>query len=257
MIKKEFAAFLDIFKRLNKKVVLIFTAVAVLQTVSWYITSRRFFRINLYDYFLDAADPNLYAFLYWFFSDCITLCIIPLLIIKFVLKEKITSYGLKAGDYKTGVSFSILVLVPVIIAVWFITGIPEFGDYYPMLKSSRESWLVFIIFELSLFVYMFAWEFFWRGFMLFGLEEEFGYYSIFLQMVPFVILHNGKPMLETFGAIAGGILLGYLALRTRSFLYGVFIHYIMMFCVDLFSILRFRTNDFSNNLVFLFNSILK
>jgi hypothetical protein len=56
---------------------------------------------------------------------------------------------------------------------------------------------------------------------LFGLKEKFGFYAVLIQMIPFVILHNGKPELETFGAIAGGIALGILALRTKSFYYCV------------------------------------
>lgn len=91
---------------------------------------------------------------------------------------------------------------------------------------------------------MFAWEFMWRGYMLFGLEEKFGYYSVLIQMIPFVILHNGKPFLETFGAIFGGIALGILALRTRSFYYCVVIHIGVMFSIDFVSTLRFRANEY-------------
>ena len=74
--------------------------------------------------------------------------------------------------------------------------------------------------------------------MLFGLEEKFGVNAILFQMLPFVILHNGKPFVETFSAIIGAILLGYIALRTRSIFYGVAIHFILFFSMDLFVILR-------------------
>ena len=91
---------------------------------------------------------------------------------------------------------------------------------------------------------MIAWEFIWRGFMLFGLEKRFGGYAVLMQMIPFVILHNGKPFLETFGAIFGGIALGILALRTRSFYYCVVTHIGVMFSIDVISSLRFRANDY-------------
>jgi uncharacterized protein len=81
---------------------------------------------------------------------------------------------------------------------------------YPHLPAARDSWNIFFIYESGMLLYMFAWEFIWRGFMLFGLKEKFGYYAVLIQMIPFVILHNGKPELETFGAIAGGIALGFL-----------------------------------------------
>lgn len=80
--------------------------------------------------------------------------------------------------------------------------------------------------------------------MLFGLKEKFGVYSIFIQMIPFVILHNGKPFVETLGAIGGGIFLGFLAFRTGSMLYCFFIHAGIMFVLDFFSTLRYQTAEF-------------
>jgi membrane protease YdiL (CAAX protease family) len=91
---------------------------------------------------------------------------------------------------------------------------------------------------------MIAWEFIWRGFMLFGLEAKFGYYAVLIQMIPFLILHNGKPAAETFGAIAAGLALGILALRTRSVLYCIVTHAGVMFSIDLISTLRFRAGDY-------------
>jgi membrane protease YdiL (CAAX protease family) len=102
---------------------------------------------------------------------------------------------------------------------------------------------------------MISWEFIWRGFMLFGLKEKFGYYSVMIQMIPFVILHNGKPAAETFGAIAGGIALGVLALRTNSILYCAITHMGIMFTIDLISTLRYRANDYGVGLDALLNII--
>ena len=80
--------------------------------------------------------------------------------------------------------------------------------------------------------------------MLFGLEEKFSYYAVLIQMVPFVILHNGKPDIETFSAIIAGIALGIMALRTRSFIYGAIVHFGVMFGIDTISSLRFRVQDY-------------
>jgi len=124
--------------------------------------------------------------------------------------------------------------------LWLLSASPEFSVNYPQLQSAKENRFIFIIYETALFIYLFAWEFIWRGYMLFGLEKKFGYYSVFIQMIPFVILHNGKPVLETFGAIIGALVLGVLALRTRSYLYGVFVHFAVLFGIDLFSLIRYK-----------------
>jgi membrane protease YdiL (CAAX protease family) len=91
--------------------------------------------------------------------------------------------------------------------------------------------------------------------MLFGLEKKFGYYTVLIQMIPFVILHNGKPFLETFGAIFGGIALGILALRTRSIYYCIVIHIGVMYSIDIISSLRFRANDYGIDLASIINLI--
>lgn len=254
--KEEIFNILGGFRNLNTKVVTIFLTVAILQTISWYFTSKGFFSKNLYIYFLEDDNAQLYGFLFWFMGDCFTLLVIPFLIIKYGFKEKISSYGVKLGDYKKGILISLLFIIPMLVVIWFVSGMTDFRNYYPILHSAKENWNVFFIFELGLLIYMFAWEFFWRGYMLFGLEQEFGYYAVFIQMIPFVILHNGKPFLETFGAILGGIILGVLALRTRSYIYGVIIHFTIIFSLDLFSTIRYRSNQFSDSLSFLFNRIL-
>lgn len=234
-------------KSLDKKVVIVFLSVAVLQTVSWYYTSRKFFRVNFYfQYFADNEFVQLYEYLFWFIGDFISLFLLPFLIIKFLLKEKITDYGLKFGDYKVGLIITFISIAVMLPVLWFVSASPEFAVKYPHLQMAKSNWTIFIIYEIGMFTYLFAWEFIWRGFMLFGLEEKFGYYSVFIQMIPFVILHNGKPELETFSAILGGIILGIVALRTRSFIYGVFIHFAIMLSIDLFSTIRTASENLSS-----------
>jgi CAAX protease family protein len=228
-------------RSLDFRVVVVFISIAILQTISWYFTSRRFFRINLFDYFQDDKNVYLIEYLYWFVGDFFTLLVLPVLIIIFILKVPVKEFGFKFGDYKTGFFLSILFLLLMLPFLWLVSANPEFISKYPHLQSTRTDWAIFFIYELGMLVYMFSWEFIWRGFTLFGLEKKFGYYAVLIQMIPFVILHNGKPEIETFSAILGGIILGILAFRTRSFYYGFITHIGIMFSIDLICILRFRT----------------
>jgi membrane protease YdiL (CAAX protease family) len=57
-------------------------------------------------------------------------------------------------------------------------------------------------------------------------------------MIPFVLLHSGKPFIETFASIFGGLFLGYLALRTRSMFFGFMIHAIVLVTLDAIAFLR-------------------
>lgn len=243
-LKSEIKGLLKSVKELDKKVLAIFISVAILQTISFYFTSRRFFRANLFEQFQNCSDPYFLEYMYWFIGDFFTFFILVIIIIKFGFKEKLSDYGLQLGDIKIGLSFSLLFLFVMIILIWFVSATPAFAEKYPHLSSAKSDWSTLFIYEAGMFLYMFAWEFIWRGFMLFGLEKKFGGYAVVMQMIPFVILHNGKPFLETFGAIFGGIALGILALRTRSFYYCVVTHIGVMFSIDVISSLRFRANDY-------------
>ena len=254
-IKKEILQFLQIVKNLNKKVVTVLLLIPVLQTISYYYTSPQFFRTNFYQMFSQSKFADLYEYYYWFLGDFSVLFIIPLLVIILYLKERPKNYGIKIGNYKFGIQVSLVFLLIMIPIIWLSSASNQFASQYPYLKSTNENWNIFIIYEIGILLYLFAWEFIWRGFMLFGLEEKFGYYAVLIQMIPFVILHNGKPSIETFGAIIGGIVLGVLALRTRSYLYGVFLHFGVMFSIDFISVLRFRAGDYGRGFTSLLHII--
>ncbi len=254
-IKNEFNKLIKISNEMDKKVIVIFISVAILQTISWYYASRNFFRINIFPIYQNNPDVYLYEYLYWFITDFITFFIVAIIIIKFVLKEDLKNYGLQFGDYKSGLIISLVFFLVMLPAIWFFSATPDFIAKYPHLLSTRNSWGEFFIYESGLLLYMISWEFMWRGFMLFGLKEKFGYYSVLIQMIPFVILHNGKPVPETFGAIAGGIALGVLAFRTDSIIYCVIVHSGVMFTIDLISTLRYRANDYGVGFDSLFSLI--
>ncbi len=257
-LTSEILNLIRIMKSLDRKVVIIFLAVALLQTISWYYTSRSFFRHFIFPAYQFNSNIYLYEYLYWFFGDFITFFLMPVIIIKLLLKEKVRNFGLQTGEFRIGVKISLIFLLVMIPLVWIASSYPDFVRTYPLLAEVRDNWNTFFIFEAAALIYLIAWEFIWRGFMLFGLKEKFGYYAVFIQMIPFLMLHNGKPPAETFGAIAAGIALGVLAWRTGSVYYCVITHAGVMFGIDLITTLRFRAGDYGigiNSLVNIFKQI--
>ena len=81
-------------------------------------------------------------------------------------------------------------------------------------------------------MYLFCWEFFFRGYLLFGLARSFGIAAIALQSVPFGIMHWGKP--EFLLSFVGGLILGCLAYRAKSFLPAFIVHWVAAVGLDLF-----------------------
>lgn len=244
LFKYELKKIFENFSGLDKKIIWILVTIPVIQTLSSYFTSRKFFRENLSEWIKNSSDTYLFEFLYWFTGDTLLALLPSFIIIHFVFKEKISEFGFKIGDWKFGLKFSLIFILFMSVILWFVTSSQEFIIKYPLLTSVKYSATTFLVYEIGMLFYLIGWEFTWRGFMLFGLEKKFGFYSIFFQMIPFTILHFGKPFLETIGSIPGAIAFGILALRTRSFYYCVIVHFSIMFVIDTISILRFRANEF-------------
>ena len=199
-----------------------------------------------YFYFKNFGSDRLMSRIYWFFADGLIFSVIPILIIKFVFKRKLGDFGFKSGDAKFGLITSAIFLVVMLFVVWIASASREFALSYPQGGAKvKENFLLFLFYEFSVLVYMFGWEFIWRGYMLFGLSEKLGYYSILIQMIPFFILHKGKPEIELFASIFAGVILGIQALRSGSFLYCWILHWLVMLSIDSISILRSNLNFYS------------
>ncbi|MEE8179696.1 MAG: type II CAAX endopeptidase family protein [bacterium] len=180
---------------------------------------------------------DIYRYVYQFLTTLVLFFLFPLIIIKLVFKEKLKNYGLTLGDKRYGLRF-IIITIPLIVTPIIILGshMPQVRAEYPLSKLVQDNASVFLLYEFSyVLLYYVGWEFFFRGYMLFGLREKFGdAYAILLQVIPSALLHFNKPESEFLGSIVLGIVLGYLALRTRSILYPLIIHSCIGVFTDLF-----------------------
>ena len=192
--------------------------------------------LSLHTYF-----PNfeLFNLAYWVGIIIIFYLIIPLLVIKLIFKDKLSEYGLSVKgifkSYKIYLLF-FLFMVPLILVV---STNENFQNTYPFYSPFGESlWPNFIIWQFLYLLQFFALEFFFRGFMLHGIKKRFGFYSIWVMMIPYMMIHFDKPMIETIAAIFAGIILGALSLKSRSIWLGVAIHYSVAITMDIASLWR-------------------
>lgn len=154
--------------------------------------------------------------------------LIPLAASWLLFREKPQDYGIRIGRWKPSIILTTVSLGVMALILYGASKIPEFRSYYRMYDIDWPQLL------LSHALYMFAWEFLFRGYMLFGLERSIGKSAVFVQTIPFVLLHLGKPFLETLACIPGGFILGFIAYRTRSFLPCFIIHFGMYVMMILF-----------------------
>lgn len=257
VMRKWISEIVEELKKLDGKIVIILISILVFQAISYYFVSTEFFRLQFENFSNNLSLNSFLENLFWVAGDFCCFFIFPWLIIKFFLNEKLNQYGLLKIQLSKGWKYILILMLIVIVIAWFVTSLESISFTHPLFYNAKTNWNLFFAFEILMLIYIFAWEFLWRGYMLFGLETKFGWYAIFIQTIPFVILHNGKPAIETFSSILGGILLGIIALKTRTFLYGVIMHFSLMFFIDLFSVIRFRANEFGIGLNSFFNIIGK
>ena len=197
-----------------------------------------FFHKHLAPLFAEGHDVELYSHLYLAGASVLTRTLLPLFCIVFILRERPRDYGFRlrgsAGLFKV-----YLVLLLIMIPVLFVaSGTEAFLNRYPLYSGAQTSLSNLVIYEASYFFVFLSGESFWRGYMVFGLKPKFGYYAIPIMAIPYVMIHFGKPMPEAFGALITACILGYLALKHRSFWLGIALHFTIALSMDLFALWR-------------------
>lgn len=176
--------------------------------------------------------PPEYRLFGWFGLNLVLLLIVPLLVIRFVFKERVADYGFQVGKVALWGKYLGLFLLVFIPCAMIASRLPQFNAFYPRYAWIRENHLLMVPVALGWLVYFAAWEFFFRGFMLQGLGKRLGPIAIFIQMVPFTMAHFPKPELESLAAIIAGIALGLMAWRSKSFIGPWLLHWAAATAMD-------------------------
>ena len=142
---------------------------------------------------------------------------LPLIVI-LILRRNPLDYGLRLGNWRVWGFYVVITCLIALPILFGVSKLESFQNYYsiPDFKLFDYFWRIVI--------YLAAWEFIFRGYMLFGLKNKLKEASILIQMIPFVLLHLGKPEIETISTIPMGIYLGWIAYRGNSFWPALIIH---------------------------------
>jgi membrane protease YdiL (CAAX protease family) len=179
-------------------------------------------------------NSQLASLMFWAFGQFAIYVVGPLLVIKLLFRHSLVDYGTKLRGMFS-YSWAYLLMAAVMLpGVLFASTREGFLHTYPFyrLAESEPLWPRFFIWELCYAVQFVSLEFFFRGFLLHGTRRRFGAYSIYVMMVPYCMIHFAKPPLETLGAIAAGIILGFMSLKTRSIWMGAALHIYVAWTMD-------------------------
>lgn len=184
------------------------------------------------------GPPSVRPYVWWGFSVLVTMIVLPLVVARVGARLTPRDVGLRLrgtlGDLPTyGLLYALF--LPVIVLV---SRDPHFQQTYPFYKPAGTGPLGadFLLFEALYCLQFLGVELFFRGFLVLGLKRALGLASVLVMLAPYCMIHYYKPMPEALGSIGAGLLLGLLAWRTGTIVYGWFLHYAVALTMDLLAL---------------------
>ncbi len=174
-----------------------------------------------------------------------------MMIIFFVLRESPDKFGLALSSSKRIWAVVVVLFAGLFILMLTVSHWQVFQNYYPLFRHYPEfgtlfagypavnpwnagpsAWALMAYAEASYAMYLFCWEFFFRGFLLFGLKRTIGWWAVLVQAIAFGLLHYGKPMPEVASSFIAGIILGIIALNAKSIVPCFLLHWVASLSFD-------------------------
>jgi uncharacterized protein len=191
-----------------------------------------YFRLN------KSSNRQFWQLIYWASNTFLFYFLLPAIVVKFIFRERLSDYGLKLRHLFSYGRIYLIAFAFILPAVVIASYSPHFQITYPFFLPLDKSDLFpyLFVWELFYILQFFSLEFFFRGFMVQGLKKELGIYSVFVMMVPYCMIHFGKPLPECIGSIFAGIFLGLMSYRTHSVWLGACLHVGVAISMDLLSL---------------------
>ena len=188
-----------------------------------------------------AAGSYFVHYGFWenFAIDFFFLVVVPVLFLTRGKNWKVLKkYGLALGNWKWWGKWVVVLLLVSLPIMYYGIGLPGFADYYPKYPPARYSWTAFILFELAFGVVMFATEFFYRGFLMFGLAEKMDpRIANLIHAFVYMLVHIGKPGWEVPYSFVAGYVFGYVDYKGKSILPSFIMHWVSSVIFDLMIVL--------------------
>jgi len=217
---------------------LVLLSAPVLLTIYRYYTEAQNFK-TYFPTLGGTGQGEIYSYLLEYAAFFILLFVIPFLVLKAYDKTQLVTSLFSFKNFRRHIPATALtILFLVIPSAYNSSFMPEVLAEYPLPRFLLQDQQLLPVYMLALFfLYYVAWEFFFRGFLLFGLKDKYGAFpAVLIQTISSCLVHIDKPAAEIVGSIPFGILFGIIALRTKSIWVVVFIHAALGIFNDLFII---------------------
>lgn len=174
------------------------------------------------------------------FSGFILMGIIPALISLFILPDyAFSDLGISFGKDTNLLSlYWILGLGAIIIPMnWFAARREKTLNMYPQIRIKEWDPALIILYSLGWVMYLFGYEFLFRGFLFFPIVKNLGVWpAIAINIFLYVATHIPKGMDETIGAAPLGLVLCLITLQTGTIWVAFVVHVFLALSNSLFAL---------------------
>jgi uncharacterized protein len=185
-----------------------------------------------------SAHAQFWLLVEWAVVQIATYVVPAVLTIRLVLHARVRDFGCRTrgiAPFARPYAVLYLLALPFLVVASFSA---DFQARYPFYDlAPHEHFWPYLWCWWGLYALQFvSLELFFRGFLVHGLVPRFGWLAVPVMVVPYNMLHYGKPMPEALAAIVGGLVLGTLAIRTRSIWWGAALHISIAATMDVLSL---------------------
>jgi hypothetical protein len=163
-------------------------------------------------------------------AHIVFLVALPLLYIHFLLKEKVSAFGISWGKVGEGSLWLALGLIVIGIGLGVLSQFTDILSRFSLPLTLRLSFGLFLLYLAIIGIYIFIFEFFFRGFVLFVWESVLGMKAIVVQtyffMMFIMLLSYQKTVISLIFITVMALLSGLIATRSRSIVYSFSFSYI-------------------------------
>jgi membrane protease YdiL (CAAX protease family) len=184
------------------------------------------------------APRTIVGRLYWFVWGFLAYLAIPVAIIVFVFKESPARYGLRWRFTRRTTLLYVVLFLAVCPLIFYASTQEAFLRKYPMVRDLHGEWDRIVLWEAMRSLRFLFLEFFFRGFLVLGLQQRMGYHAIAIGALPYGLLHYAKPFPEAMAAVVAAGVLGLFAIRTRSVAAGAILHAAVAMSMDFVALWR-------------------
>lgn len=139
-------------------------------------------------------------------------------------------FGLSLGDWRWWLPRTAVVGALIVAGtVLALSSSAQLREFYPWQRIARTDLGMYRQVQAAVFVDFLGWEYMHRGLLLFLLARRGDVrLAIWAQAIVFLLLHTGKPPIELLLSLPGGVVAGYFAWRSRSFVPLWFLHAVQL-----------------------------